>query len=181
MQWSQLKKRVEAQFAPSLHGRVQVWITTYRHTHDREGRGWLTVDGREIWNMATLRAWAQQHDLAAASLTAQLGVDWEDWAKVRASPVYWERWHAMEDARRLEGFFTKDEFTQALWRLLHSDIEIALVADNVLLSGLATLDRRLGKRRFERFAFSRELHPFVRLLLELRAHAQGWDVPPVAA
>lgn len=45
MRWSQLKKRVEERFCERLQGRVQVWTTVYRHTHDREGRSWLSVDG----------------------------------------------------------------------------------------------------------------------------------------
>src|SRR5690606_21559193 len=49
MQWSQLRKRVEAEFAEELGGRVSVHVTRH-HERSRAGRGWITVDGTEIAN-----------------------------------------------------------------------------------------------------------------------------------
>lgn len=64
--------------------------------------------------MATLRAWVEQHKLTAKHLKAEQGGEWEDWAKIQFSSEYWARWNSLEEARRLEGFFTRDEFHQAL-------------------------------------------------------------------
>lgn len=44
MKWSELKKRIEEKFAESVHGRVEVWATRYRHAHDQEGEAWITFD-----------------------------------------------------------------------------------------------------------------------------------------
>jgi hypothetical protein len=52
MRWSKLKQRVEATFADGVRGRVELRTTRYEKAHDRYGRSWITVDGREIVNMA---------------------------------------------------------------------------------------------------------------------------------
>jgi len=64
-QWSKLKKRVEALFAPAVAGRVELRITHYRTAHDWEGRGWLTIDGSEVYNFCTLRYYVEFNKLAA--------------------------------------------------------------------------------------------------------------------
>jgi hypothetical protein len=51
MRWSKLKQQVEAMFADEVRGRVALWTTRYEKAHDRFGRSWITVDGREIVNM----------------------------------------------------------------------------------------------------------------------------------
>src|SRR4051812_28421733 len=48
MKWSKLKQQVESMFAESVRGRVALWTTRYEKAHDRFGRSWITVDGREI-------------------------------------------------------------------------------------------------------------------------------------
>lgn len=55
MKWSKLKKRLEDFICPSLKGRVEFWITSYRKTHDQVGRAYITVDGKEVINMCTLK------------------------------------------------------------------------------------------------------------------------------
>jgi hypothetical protein len=48
MQWSKLKKRIEAQFADALSGRVQVFETRYHGAHDSAGRWSLRIDGVDV-------------------------------------------------------------------------------------------------------------------------------------
>ncbi len=55
MSWSGIRKQVREKFAPSLQKRLDVHITSY-HRDDRApgvdhrhlGRGWVTLDGKEI-------------------------------------------------------------------------------------------------------------------------------------
>jgi len=61
MQWSSLKSKVEAFFAPSVKGRVELRAASYRGAHDQTGRGYITVDGKEIWNMCTLSFWGAEY------------------------------------------------------------------------------------------------------------------------
>lgn len=62
MIWSRLNKTVEALFVPELQGRVEFRSTNYRKTHDQEGRGYITVDGTEIWSMATLTFFKRERE-----------------------------------------------------------------------------------------------------------------------
>src|SRR5579862_3191216 len=56
MRWSKLKQRVEAMFADGVRGRVELHTTRYAKAHDRFGRSWMTVDGREVVNMSNYLA-----------------------------------------------------------------------------------------------------------------------------
>lgn len=56
MRWSKLKQQVEAMFADGGRGRVALWTTRYAKAHDRFGRSWITVDGREVVNMSSYLA-----------------------------------------------------------------------------------------------------------------------------
>ena len=47
--WSGIRKKLEADYlCPALRGRVRYFATTYRESHDREGRAAILVDGGEI-------------------------------------------------------------------------------------------------------------------------------------
>ena len=54
MTWTQLKKRIENMLAESVRDRVDFGSTSYRKSHDQEGRGWILIDGREIINMCSI-------------------------------------------------------------------------------------------------------------------------------
>ena len=56
MRWSKLEQQVEAMFADGVRGRVEVRTTRYAKAHDRFGRSWITVDGREVANMSNYLA-----------------------------------------------------------------------------------------------------------------------------
>jgi hypothetical protein len=62
MRWSKLKQQVEARFAEGVRGRVELRTTRYEKAHDRYGRSWITVDGREILNMANFLVWQAVND-----------------------------------------------------------------------------------------------------------------------
>ena len=50
MRWSQLKLRVEANFAPRVRGRVELFQTRYRHAADSFGEAWMMVDGQRQYS-----------------------------------------------------------------------------------------------------------------------------------
>lgn len=57
MRWSQLKVRVESEFAEELGGRVSVHVTRH-HSRSRSGRGWITIDGIEVANFCDWSVYA---------------------------------------------------------------------------------------------------------------------------
>ena len=47
--WSGIRKKLETDYlCPALRGRVRYFATTYRESHDREGRAAILVDGVEV-------------------------------------------------------------------------------------------------------------------------------------
>ena len=48
MRWSELKRRVEANFAPAVKGRVEVFTTSHRLAQDGAGEGWISIDGARV-------------------------------------------------------------------------------------------------------------------------------------
>jgi len=43
-------------FADAVRGRVGLWTTRYEKAHDRFGRSWITIDGREVVSMSNYLA-----------------------------------------------------------------------------------------------------------------------------
>ncbi len=159
MQWSQLKHRVEARFAPALQGRVQVWAAVYRKPATTDGRGWITLDGEQIHSMADTPGDAARRALAkaiAAAEQAEPGAPESDWTRQGGL------------------FFTYGDFLDALECCLGSGIEDLLSSEWPLNRALAMLDGRLGKRRFLRLEGMQREHPLVQRLYRIRAGAQGW-------
>jgi hypothetical protein len=62
---------------------------------------------------------------------------------------------------------------EALADYLNLALADALTAEEPVHRGLALLDRRLGRRRFEALNLASE-HPLVLRLYQLRAEAEGW-------
>jgi len=48
MRWSELKRRVEANFAPAVKSRVEVFTTSHRLAQDGTGEGWISIDGARV-------------------------------------------------------------------------------------------------------------------------------------
>ncbi|MDB6078649.1 MAG: hypothetical protein JWO82_2396 [Akkermansiaceae bacterium] len=73
------------------------------------------------------------------------------------------------------GDFTKWDFGAAFGRYLDLSIEDALASENPIITGLALLDRRVGKRRLKLLA-EREFAEPAKTLLDVRLAAEG--LPP---
>ena len=144
MQWSQLRKRVEAEFAEELGGRVSVHVTRH-HERSRSGRGWITVDGKEIANFC-------------------------DWSVYSQHPDHRK---SQKDELAAYGELRAWDFKEACWSLIHDGVEPALASGEPLRLALAVLHRKVGKRRLQQFAEQGDLHPLVRYLVHLRLEAAG--------
>ena len=48
MRWSELKRRVEGNFAPAVRGRVEVSTTSHRLAAHGAGEGWISIDGARV-------------------------------------------------------------------------------------------------------------------------------------
>ncbi|HTO79577.1 MAG TPA: hypothetical protein VMJ31_07365 [Methylocystis sp.] len=54
MRWSELKRRVEGNFAPTVRGRVEVFTTSQRNAQDGAAEGWITIDGARVGPAASV-------------------------------------------------------------------------------------------------------------------------------
>jgi len=164
MRWSQLKLRVEANFAPRVRGRVELFQTRYRHAADSFGEAWMVVDGKRQYswgdiNFIRAEAAGYQAHYEAQSGNPDRKAIWQCGADVRADlesrgiPMRW----ILEDL---------------LLESLSLGIERMLTHRSPIVRGLAVLDRRCGKRRLAELDAQSE-HLFVVGMLEFRRAAEG--------
>ncbi|MGR3795424.1 SF0329 family protein [Vannielia sp. SX4] len=165
MKWSKLKQRAEAQFADSLRGRIEVWTTRYRGSHDQVGESWITVDGKRIFSAGTLRFWAQYWDARAGLRATQSN-------EPTTLDEMFARERAIEVSLAEEGVLGTWNFNEALFDLLNISIEDAMHSEDMIVRAFGMLDRRLGKRRL-RALDVREESPLVQLLYAIRCEAEG--------
>jgi hypothetical protein len=78
MQWSKVKGRVEELFASSVAGRVELRTANYRKAPDMERRGWITIDGVEVYNFCTHRYLLDKHMLESGIRLANDATNWRD-------------------------------------------------------------------------------------------------------
>ena len=144
MRWSQLRARVEAEFASEVQGRVSVHFTRH-HKISRCGRAWITIDGSEIANFC-------------------------DWSVYYPNP---DHRPSKKDALAAYGELRAWDFKDACWAILHKGVESSLVSQDPLQQALSVLHRKVGKRRLELLAKRPGVHPLVRFLLDFRLRESG--------
>ena len=131
--WSGMRKKLEREYlAESLRGHIQYYATSYRKSHDHEGRAAIRYDGKESIK----------------------GCYWNNWMKAGLFPrdEKYERRMAMENAYMDDvalklGVFDQRCFYRAFEEFEHQSIEESLVSNNLIIRIFAILDRRIGKRR----------------------------------
>jgi hypothetical protein len=143
--WSRLKKSVEALFAPEFQGRVELRSTNYRGAHDEAGRGYITLDGAEVWSMSDLEFFKIEYPRMAKG----------------------ESQGAVDDDLLAQGICTQAGFYRSLEAYLNSSVEENLAANDMVRRALSMLDRRVGKRRLAMIDVSNE-HPIVQQFYNLR-------------
>lgn len=161
MKWSQLKKRIEDGFAEVLQGRVQLYTTSYNHPKSSSGRGWITLDGKEIVSFNTL-------------LSGRIyGCIYHE-----STPTGNMKHPAVAESGRTPGALTEDgEFSRfdlhnCCFAFLNLSIDAALEHESPIINMLAVLDKRSGKRRLAAMD-PVALHPLVRKFLEIRMALEG--------
>jgi len=148
MQWSRMKQQIESLFAPAVAGRVELRSTSYRHSHDGEGRVWITLDGEEIYDFCYWRT-----QIAANRLEAGI--------------------RQAAEILRAQGLYSQYGAYQAIREYLSMGIDEALESDHLIVRALAVLDRRLGKRRLAEFPLRPTDHELVKRLLAFRCGVEG--------
>lgn len=139
MSWSQLRKQMKTFLCEPLVKRLDFHLTSYRIDRKQEkldllgapGRGWITLDGKEIVNFAQPNPWGASNQV------------------------------------EVDGVGLRQDFYEVIRDYPQLSIEEALQSPNYLVQGFAVVDRRVGKKRLLRMN-SEQLHPFVKMMYELR-------------
>lgn len=144
MRWSEIRSRVENEFAEDIKKRVSIHFTRH-HDRSRSGRAWITIDGKEIANCC-------------------------DWSAYYPNP---DHKPSYKDDLTKYGEFTARDFKDACWALLHQGVEVCAASPNPIFQALAVLHRKFGKRRLLMLVDkTSDTHPLVRYLAELRLSSE---------
>lgn len=157
--WSKTRNKLETEYlAESLKGHIQYYVTTYKKSHDREGRASIRFDGKEILQ----------------------GNYYNQWNKSNLIPKdgkYEERMmfdNPFVDDTALElGLFDQRNFYSAFDEFDNQSIERSLSSENLLVKIFALLDRRTGKRRLKNLKLT--IHsesPVIQMLYQIRTNAE---------
>ena len=160
--WSKLKKAVESHFALSVIGRVELRSTRYRKAHDDVGRGWITVDKKEAWNLCTFKYWHALYE-SKKKIQARRDVSIMDAYRLASTEI------------ENQGILSQERFYDMLDEYCSLSIERALASENVLIQALAMLDKRLGKRKLRSLKLESNAHPMVQYFFKFRLKAEGID------
>lgn len=158
--WSGIRKKLETEYlAQSLRGHIQYYVTSYRKSHDREGRAAIRYDGKEIIQ----------------------GCYWNQWMKADQFPKdekynrrMAEEMAYMDDTALKLGVFDQRCFYRAFAEFDNQNIEASLGSDDLIVRIFAVLDGRIGKRRL---AFIKETmtseDEVLKEFYAIRAKAEG--------
>ncbi len=141
MRWSELKRRVEGNFAPAIRSRVEVSTTSHRLAAGGAGEGWISIDGARVVSMSSedfKRALFSSLTLSVDAMLASKS------ALLHALAVLDRRF----DKRRLETFEPRREAepTRRLYALRCAAEGLPRYAEDFLLVG-GEEARRAGESR----------------------------------
>ena len=131
--WSGIRKKLEEEYlAQSLRGRVRYFCTTYKKSHDREGRAAILVDGKEVLQGNYYNFYLKSHP------------------RLYEAPYWpWQQFLVVDALTVGLGMFDQHTFYNAFREFDNQSIEESLQSGNLLVRIFAVLDRRVGKRRLE--------------------------------
>ena len=143
--WSGIKAKLEHEYlAEGQRRAIQSLATTYRESHDREGRAAILCDGKEILRGAYYNKFA---------------------------PL-WE-YEDIDDTALREGAFDQRSFYEAFAEFDNQSIDKSLQSNNLLVRIFSILDRRVGKRRLLAMKGDISVQPAAfRMFYDIRAKAE---------
>lgn len=163
--WSKTRKKLENLICESLKSRVKFFVTQYRKSHDDHGRVCILVDNKEIFDMSDLK-----YNVATWNKRIELEKNQDINIFENHHSLYWEA----DKIIRGEGIFDEDHFFDALIKYFNNPIEYSLNSDNMIITILGLLDRRVGKRTLKKLKEEmRTKHSIVQYFYDLRCKAEG--------
>lgn len=187
MKWSKQKQLLESFLAPSLIGRVEYGSTSYRYSHHKPGRSYITVDKKQVFQMSDdgyeVKWYDTVMDIKRDEGYRDIPVTEEDISEVTKMGVPAEVAREVARKRKVsaiadkilkeQGILSRSDFQEAATLYLSSSIESCLDSDSILLNIFALMDRRVGKKRLRNIGDTIKLkHPIVQYFYKLRLEAE---------
>lgn len=163
MKWSKLKALVEEKFSPSLENRISIYSTRYGNCTC--GHAWLTLDKEIIANFCTMAFWNRANgDFYRKN---------DRWVSDSNIPNNVSEKQKMSYGEMEYGELSRQDAYLACWEFVHQlKVDEAINSEDPLIQSLATLDKRLGKKKLKCIDES-TLHPLAKKLLAVRLKAEG--------
>ena len=148
--WSAMRKYLERDMlAEDMKGRVRYGCTTYTgmdgcHIFD------ISIDGRQIkrFSWETVNTWFIAQGMKEESAVTGVHGYWEG---------FWQLMDTVPMEKRTE--YTDGEFCTALRIYRSQGIEESIASDDPIVFMFALLDRRTGRRTYQRLVSMAEKHP----------------------
>lgn len=158
--WNGIRNKLESDYlAECLRGRIRYFATTYRESHDQEGRAAILLDGKEIISGGYYKNWAAAHLFPEDEKYEE---------RTRQEFAF------IDDTALKLGVFDQRCFYRAFNEFDNQSIEENLKSEDLIVRVFAILDRRIGKRRLiaMKDGISEEPEVF-QLFYEIRSKAEG--------
>jgi hypothetical protein len=154
MIWTKKIRAFKELLAESLEGRLKIHTAGYRRDSYRHGRTWIEFDQGTLVSFTDYRLREDVERQQSRQKTVEAGAPWPE-----PGP---------------RDVYSKDDFGRALGWYLNADFDEARESENAIVRALSYLDRRLGKRRLQRFRDGEEEERGLpRIFLETRLRAEG--------
>jgi hypothetical protein len=182
LQWSKTKSTLEHFLCDKLKGRIKIYATKYRKFHDGPSRVWITFDKKEILSASDV-TYAVEHEKRYQHIKEEKNLKAipynADWDVMFNSEERQELSRTSEDAEKFlinQNIFESYHLFAPFMDYGSLSIDEAMNSENIIIKAYSMLDRRLGKRRLEKFEFTNETHPLIVDFYKIRCGVEG--IPP---
>ncbi len=160
MTWSKLRVSIKEFITPELRKRIDIHATRYHDAHDHHGEAWITLDGKKIFGGGYYHWYVNPLPVEVSDFDVQHGFH-DDFYKPQINSKKVEQ--IMKS-----GLHETSHITLNLMNYLNTPFEKIINSNNPIYKAFGIIDRRLGKRRFEKIVIEEMDHPLVKFFYELR-------------
>ncbi len=177
MQFSKLKKTLESFLCDSLRGRLEIYATVYRHSHDDKTRVWLTLDNEQIFSAADLTFQVVHNRLYEEIKKEQqlkpipYSANWEEMFNSPERVALVKAFDNIENQLMEQGIMGSWHLYHAFIDYPNLSIDEALSSEDPVTRAFALFDRRVGKRRLLKMATFH--HPLEQQFYSIRCKSEG--------
>ncbi|MHA6529407.1 SF0329 family protein [Paenibacillus sp. BAC0078] len=157
MDWSKQRVLIRSFITPDLKRRIDIHETRYHEAHDGFGEVWITLDGKKIFG----GGYYHWHVNSLPEDAALQNGYHEDFYKTNIETEQIERVMKL-------GLHETSHITINLRKYLNTPFYEIMKSNNPIYKAFGIIDRRLGRRSFQRINLTENEHPLVKLFYELR-------------